>query len=275
MSTSLDDIWNEFVETRSPLLRDELITHYVPLVRQIVSRLGIPETSLSENGDLLSYGMIGLINAIDRFDPTRGARFETFAKVRIRGAVIDQLRTLNWLPRSVMTHTRQIEATVAKLEQQLGYFPREEEVAEEMGITLEQLRRMLHEAGIALLSLDAPIGSQLHEEELVSLGDLLVDQETPEPMLWLVRRESLQTLYAALAHLPERERLLLTRYYWEERTMKEISQELQVSESRVCQLHAQAMQHLRTQLREEPATSLTTSKTYSVATGFYSHHRTS
>lgn len=269
MSTSLDDIWNEFVETRCPLLRDELITHYVPLVRQIVSHLGIPETSISETGDLLSYGMIGLINAVDRFDPTRGARFETFARVRIRGAVIDQLRTLNWLPRSVMTHTRKIEATVAKLEQRLGYFPKEEEVADEMGIELEQLRRMLHEAGITLLSLDAPISSQLCEEELVSLGDLLVDQETPEPMLWLVRRESLQTLYAALAHLPERERLLLTRYYWEERTMKEISQELQVSESRVCQLHAQAMQHLRTLLSDETATLPTKPKTRSMAASIY------
>src|SRR5947208_16904921 len=118
-SAMIDDIWTEFVATRRSQLRDELITEYAPLVRFVVSRLGIPPTGLLEAEDLISYGMIGLINAIDRYDPSRGVRFEAFASVRIRGAVIDQLRTLNWLPRSAISRIRQIESTLATLEQSL------------------------------------------------------------------------------------------------------------------------------------------------------------
>src|SRR5439155_22872245 len=109
-SAMIDDIWTEFVATRRSQLRDELITEYAPLVRFVVGRLGIPPTSLLEADDLISYGMVGLINAVDRFDPSRGVRFEAFATSRIRGAVIDQLRVLNWLPRSAVTRVRQIEA---------------------------------------------------------------------------------------------------------------------------------------------------------------------
>src|ERR1700730_12683200 len=131
-SAMMDDIWAEFVTTRRPWLRKELITEYAPLVRFVVSRLGIPSTSLLEAEDLVSYGMIGLINAIDRFDPSRGVRFEAFASARIRGAVIDQLRSLNWLPRSAISRVRQIESALAVLEQKLGRPAREEEVAAEI-----------------------------------------------------------------------------------------------------------------------------------------------
>src|SRR6266571_6478290 len=119
-SVIIDDIWAEFVVTRHSQLRDELVTEYAPLVRFVVSRLGIPSTSLLEADDLISYGMIGLINAVDRFDPERGVRFEAFATPRIRGAVIDQLRQLNWLPRAAVARVRQVESTLAMLEQRLG-----------------------------------------------------------------------------------------------------------------------------------------------------------
>ena len=119
-TATVGDIWTEFAATRRSELRDQLITTYVPLVRFVVGRLGIPATSLLEADDLVSYGIIGLINAIDRFDPSRGIRFEAFATTRIRGAVIDQLRALNWLPRSAMARVRQIESAVASLEQRLG-----------------------------------------------------------------------------------------------------------------------------------------------------------
>src|SRR5216110_1352907 len=166
----IDDIWAEFVVTRHSQLRDELVTEYAPLVRFVVSRLGIPPTTLLEADDLISYGLIGLINAIDRFDPSRGVRFEAFASVRIRGAVIDQLRTLNWLPRSAISRIRQIESTLATLEQQLGRPAREEEVAREIGVTTERYRQMLLETNSTVLSLDAPLSSLSQEDEVASLG---------------------------------------------------------------------------------------------------------
>src|SRR5436853_4947165 len=128
VSATIGDIWLEFVRTRRPELRDELIIASTPLVRSVGSRLGIPSTSLLDQDDLVSYGVIGLINAIDRYDPSRGIRFETFAVARIRGAVIDQLRTLNWLPRSAVTRVRQVEGALAELEQRLGRPAKEEEV---------------------------------------------------------------------------------------------------------------------------------------------------
>src|SRR5712692_10233800 len=146
VSAMIDDIWTEYVTTRRPELHDELITEYAPLVRFVVGRLGIPQTSLLEADDLVSYGIIGLINAVDRFDPARGVRFEAFATARIRGAVIDQLRTLNWLPRSAVARIRQLETALATLEQRLGRPATEQEAAAEIGVPLDRYRQMLLEA---------------------------------------------------------------------------------------------------------------------------------
>src|SRR5260370_40138183 len=129
ISAMIDEIWSEFIASRRRELRDELITQYSPLVRYVVGRLGIPQTSLLDADDLVSYGIIGLINAVDRFDPSRGVRFEAFAAVRIRGAVIDQLRALNWLPRSAMSRIRQVESALATLDQRLWRRAREGEAA--------------------------------------------------------------------------------------------------------------------------------------------------
>ncbi len=156
VSAMIDEIWNEFITTRRRELRDELITQYSPLVRYVVGRLGIPQTSLLDADDLVSYGIIGLINAIDRFDPTRGVRFEAFATARIRGAVIDQLRVLNWLPRSAVARIRQVEAALAELEQRLGRPAKEQEAATEIGVSIQRYRQMLLEMGIVVLSLECP-----------------------------------------------------------------------------------------------------------------------
>ncbi len=242
---TISDIWAEFVVTKQPELRNELIIEYAPLVRFVVGRLGIPPTSMLEADDLVSYGMIGLITAIDRFDPSRGARFEAFATSRIRGEVIDQLRALNWLPRSAVARVRQIESTLAILEQRLGRPAKEEEAATELGVSIERYRHMLLEAGKIVLSLDAPLGSLRQDDEIVSLGDLLEDHNTLDPAEEVERREMLDLLIAELDRLPGREHLLLSLYYQEELTMKEISRVLSVSESRVCQLHMQALMRLR------------------------------
>lgn len=248
VSATTSDVWAQFVATRDPALRDELITKYAPLVRFVVGRLGIPPSCLLDTEDLLSCGTIGLINAVDRFDPSRGSRFESFATARIRGAVIDHLRSLNWLPRTAMARVRQIEYAIANLEQRLGRPPREEEIAAEAHITPSRYRQMLQEAGTIVLSLDAPLGPLAQDEGLTSLADLLEDERSPEPDEQVEAQELMALLRVALDQLPERERLLLALYYREELTMKEISKIMNVSESRVCQLHIQAILRLRNAL---------------------------
>lgn len=245
VSATIGTVWTEFAGTRSSALREELITAYAPLARFVVGRLGIPPTSLLDAEDLISYGMIGLINAVDRFDPARGVRFEAFATPRIRGAVIDQLRQLNWLPRAAVARVRQIESILAELEQRLGRPAKEEEVASALGVSIERYRQMLQEMSATILSLDAPLGSLMYEDELTSLSDLLEDHDALEPSEQVERGELTAKLAEAIECLPEREQLLLSLYYKEELTMKEISKVMGVSESRVCQLHMQAVMRLR------------------------------
>jgi len=244
-SGDIDGMWSRFVVARSAHLREQLIMHYVHLVRFVVGRLGIPTTSTLDPDDLLSYGVIGLINAIDRFEPDRGIKFEAYATARIRGAVIDQLRALNWMPRSAVTRSRQIERILADLEQRLGRPAHEDEVAAECGVSLDRYRQMLIDAGASILSLDAPLTAMRSDEDTSSLGELLEDVSSPSPSDEVEHRESQEHLAQALLRLPPRERLLLSLYYEEELTMKEISQIMHVSESRVCQLHAQAILRLR------------------------------
>lgn len=245
---TISNVWTQFVATRDPALRDKLITEYAPLVRFVVGRLGIPPSCLLDAEDLLSCGTIGLINAIDRYDPLRGSRFESFATARIRGAVIDHLRVLNWLPRSAIARVRQMEYAIANLEQRLGRPPNESEIAAEASVSPSRYRQMLQEAGTIVLSLDAPLAPLAQDEGITSLADLLEDEHSPGPDEQVETQELLALLRTALDHLPERERLLLALYYREELTMKEISKIMNVSESRVCQLHMQAVLRLRNAL---------------------------
>ena len=257
VSATINDVWARFAATRDPELRAELITTYTPLVRFVVGRLGIPPSCILDADDLLSCGTIGLITAVDRFDPTRGSRFESFASTRIRGAVIDHLRSLNWLPRTAMARIRQMEYAIANLEQRLGRPPREEEIAAEANISTSRYRQMLQEAGTIVLSLDAPLGPLTQDEGPVSLADLLEDERSPEPDEQVEAQELMALLHGALTELPERERMLLALYYREELTMKEISKIMNVSESRVCQLHIQAILRLRNSLDIQQGTSHT------------------
>jgi RNA polymerase sigma factor for flagellar operon FliA len=257
VSATINNVWTRFAATRDPALREELITAYTPLVRFVVGRLGIPPSCILDTDDLLSCGTIGLITAIDRFDPTRGSRFESFASTRIRGAVIDHLRALNWLPLTAMARIRQMEYAIANLEQRLGRPPKEEEIAEEANISTSRYRQMLQEAGTIVLSLDAPLGPLTQDEGLTSLADLLEDERSPEPDEQVEAQELMVRLHMALTELPERERMLLALYYREELTMKEISKIMNVSESRVCQLHIQAILRLRNTLDIQQSTSHT------------------
>jgi len=244
-SLAVHEMWTKFVVTRSPELRDALITEYASLVRCVVGRLGVPSTSLLDAEDLIGYGMIGLIIAIDRFDPSRNVRFEAFATPRIRGAVIDQLRTLSWLPRSLASRVRQIECTLANLEQRLGRLANEEEVAAEIGVSPVRYRQMLLEVSTTVLSLDAPLCPLMQNGDVTSLGDILEDQYTLGPAELAELHELTTSLAVAIERLSQRGQLLLSLYYQEGLTMKEISRIMCISESRVCQLHMQAIIRLR------------------------------
>jgi RNA polymerase sigma factor FliA len=248
----IETLWLDFVRARDPHMRERLILHYVHLVRFVVSRLGIPSTSTLDSEDLLSYGLIGLITAVDRFEPGRGIKFEAYATARIRGAVIDQLRALNWMPRSAVSRSRHLEHTLADLEQRLGRPAREDEIAAEVGVPVERYRQMLMEAGTSILSLDAPLAPMRSDDDSTSLGELLEDASAPSPADEVERLEQQDQLSQALKRLPARERQLLWMYYEEELTMKEISLLMHVSESRVCQLHAQAVLRLRSQMHARP-----------------------
>jgi RNA polymerase sigma factor for flagellar operon FliA len=254
------ELWARFAETKEQKLREELITEYAPLVRFVVGRLGIPPTSLLEIDDLVSYGMIGLINAIDRFELTRGVPFEAFATPRIRGSVIDHLRSSNWQPRAAVSRVRQVEAALASVEQRMGRPAKEEEVASELGVSIERYRQTLLDASTTVLSLDIPVSS-FHDDEMSPLKDLLEDEGAPGPAEEAERLEMANALSTSIEQLPEREQLLLALYYQEELTMKEISKVMSVSESRVCQLHMQAIMRLRGILHtQRPEEDLPTGK---------------
>jgi RNA polymerase sigma factor for flagellar operon FliA len=272
-SITMSEIWAEYIETRRSELRDELITAYAPFVRFVVGRMGIPPTTMLDFEDLMGYGMIGLINAIDRYDPARGVPFEPFATSRIRGAVIDQLRQLNWLPRSAMTRVRQIQTSLATLEQRLGRPAREEEAAEEMGVSTDRYRQMLVEVSGTMLSLNVPIGAASEDDES-TLSDLLEDESSPSPEDVVEREELANALTEAIDRLPQREQLLLSLYYKEELTMKEISKVMGISESRVCQLHMQAVMRLRGSMHSfDPSESRTTgTRKVAVSNTRKSHH---
>jgi RNA polymerase sigma factor for flagellar operon FliA len=225
--------------------REQLILQYTPLVRHVVSRLGVARAGVLDTDDLVAAGMVGLVEAADRFDPDAGVKFETFAYFRVRGAVLDQARALDWVPRSVRRRSQAMAATRARLETENGRTPAEVEMAGALGIGIDQYRAAQAAAPAALLSLDAPLdlSSEGGDEALV-LADTVAGGAT-DPASSLEDSELHACLIRGLRELPERDRILLSLYYERELTMKEISLVMGISEARVCQLHARALQRLR------------------------------
>lgn len=225
--------------------RHDLVIKYMPLVHYVVNNLALSLPPMLDTDDILSYGTMGLIDAIDRFDASRCVKFETYAVTRVRGYIIDQLRALDWIPRSARQRARQIEKAHDELQRETGQAPSAEQVAQHLGLDRGKYQQALQDASCVTLSLDA----MLHpDEENLSGGLLQVihDDASPSPTAYLETRDLQDTVSSALSTLPEREQHLLRLYYFEERTLQEISQVLAVSESRVCQLHTRALGRLRT-----------------------------
>lgn len=244
----VDDVWTEFVKRRDQGLREKLILQYAPLVRYVIDRLAISFPAVMDSDDVHNSGVIGLIHAIDRFDPERGVKFETYAINRVRGAIIDELRGLDPVPRSTRARAKQIEQAHVELEGKLGRLPSEEEVAEHLGIDVERLNELMLQLCSVTVSLDSSYETD-DGSETMTLAELVQDEASPNPAQLLERKELVETLTRVIGQLPPREKLVLALYYYEELTLREISKVMDLSESRVCQLHTQAILRLRALLK--------------------------
>ena len=231
--------------------RQKMIKQYVYLVKYVLNRL-VTHPHLDQDvldfDDLFSAGSIGLINAVDKFDPGREVKFITYAIPRIRGAIIDELRAIDWLPRSLRQKVNKLQNTYAQLENQLLRPAKDEEVSSHMGLTLDDLRDLLSSASRAVvLSLDEEL--RLSDESRTTRGDQAVRPEHTSRDL-LAREEMIEILKSSIQGLPEKERLVVAMYYYDDMTFKEIGKVLSVTESRVCQLHTKAMTRLRARLKD-------------------------
>ena len=229
--------------------RDELVVRYAPLVKYVIGRMAISLPAAMDSDDVLSAGTVGLLHAIDRFDPDQGVRFETYALQRIRGAIIDTIRSLSPLSRGAGRRARLLDETTAALAQVLGRAPSQEELARELGVTMSELGRMLLESAHVIVSLDGAGSGGDDDGEVQSLRDLLHDPDEAGTDQVVEENELVDRLSSAIDSLPPRDRLVLNLYYHEELTLKEISRVIEVSESRVSQIHTAAVMKLRALLR--------------------------
>jgi RNA polymerase sigma factor for flagellar operon FliA len=242
-------LWQDFRRTGDKGVRDRLILTYAPLVKYVAGRLGSGLPAHVDEGDLVSYGLLGLIGAIERFDPDRDIKFETYAISRIKGSIIDELRSLDWVPRSVRSRAREIERAIGELESRLGRAPTDEEISGKIGITVDELQDSLSDISrSSIAALDELWTITGDTGDQVSLLDTIEDTEGPEPQTALARTEMREALGEAIARLPEREKLVVTLYYYEELTLREIGEVLGVTESRVSQLHTKAILRLKARL---------------------------
>ena len=242
-------LWSEYKETRSADAREQLILHYSPLVKYVAGRVssGLPPSV--EFGDLVSYGVFGLLDAIDKYDPERGIKFETYAIARIKGAIIDELRADDWVPRSVRFKAREIERAYVSMESELRRIPTDEEVAEKFGITLDEYLNLLGKLSlISLVALDELWTVSGDHPDKISLADTVEDVKVKDPSKTFEIEEMKDMIADAINKLPERERIVVSLYYFEGLTMREIGEVLSVTESRVCQMHTKAILRLHAKL---------------------------
>lgn len=247
----VDHLWNEFKSTGSHRVRDELIVHYAPLVKYVAARVAIGLPNNVDQEDLASAGILGLMEAVNKFEPERGFKFESYAAARIRGAIIDDLRSLDWVPRSVRSQSRKVEETLSKLQERLGRIPTDEEVAEEMGVTVRKLRAIYAKVSTLLfVSLDRLMSVGDKGDSGMSLVDTLVDTNAEDPLASVEEKEMKQFLVNAIAALPERERTAITLYYYEGLSLSEISQVVGVSQARISQMNAKSVMTFRSLLNK-------------------------
>jgi RNA polymerase sigma factor for flagellar operon FliA len=247
-SEQLQALWELYFSHRDRSQRDQLILHYSPLVKYVAGRMASGLPGSVEQADLVSYGMFGLIDAIDRFEPERGLKFETFGIPRIRGAILDELRALDWVPRGVRAKARAVETAFAKLEGNLLRSPTDAELASELSMSEAELQAVFAELSLTgLVALDDLLVHAGADREAGS--DSVLDRSRA-PLVAFELQETRQVLADVIRRMPERERSVLLLYYYEGLTLAEVGEVLGVTESRVCQIHTKAVLHLRARLTE-------------------------
>jgi RNA polymerase sigma factor for flagellar operon FliA len=251
VEAAIKALWVEFKETADPRLRERLILHYSPLVKYVAGRVGVGLPPNIEQADLVSYGIFGLIDAIEKFDLGRAIKFETYAISRIKGAIIDELRAIDWIPRSVRYKAREVEKAYAALEARLHRTPTEPEVAAELGIGLDDLHTIFSQVSfVNVIALDELLNVGGERGDKVSLVDTLEDTRAEDPVAAFETEETKYLLAKAINTLPEREKIVVTLYYYEGLTLAEIGQVLGVTESRICQMHTKAVLQMRSKLSD-------------------------
>ncbi len=248
----ISEAWRLYKGSGDARARDQLILAYSPLVKYVAGRMSSGLPAHIEEGDLVSYGLLGLIGALERFDPSRNIKFETYAISRIKGSIIDELRALDWVPRSVRSWARKVEATVTKLENELMRAPTDEETAAALGIEVEEFQDILNQISCSsIVALDEFWDATNANQDKVNLIDTIEDTDAPDPSRAYRLQAIKETLAAAIQRLPEREKIVIGLYYYEGLTLKEIGEVLGVTESRVSQLHTKAILRLKGRIKEE------------------------
>jgi RNA polymerase sigma factor for flagellar operon FliA len=248
----LRELWRRYKGSGDDRARERLVVAYAPLVKYVAGRMSSGLPAHVEEADLISYGLGGLISAIERFDLSREIKFETYAITRIRGAIIDELRTLDWVPRSVRARAREIERANQRLETKLQRAPTDEEMAKELGIPLSDFNDSLVQISRStIVALDELWTTNDSGGDAVSLLDTLPDRGAPNPEQVVDQAELRDRIADAIAALPEREKLVIALYYYENLTLREIGEVLGVTESRISQLHTKAVLRLKSRLQGE------------------------
>jgi len=243
-----EELWLAYKKTRDPKIRETFIKQYAPLVKYVAGKVAVGMPHNVEFDDLVGFGTFGLLDAIEKFDPEKNVKFKTYAVTRIRGAIFDELRSIDWVPRSVRQKTKELEEAIGTLEAQLGRTASDQEIAQALGMTEEEfLKTMMRISGTSILSLN-DVWFSGDENDKVSIGESIEAPSSLNPDIIVEKDEIRRIIIEAINELPEKEKKVLVLYYYEDLTLKEIGQVLEVTESRVSQLHTKAILRLRAKL---------------------------
>jgi RNA polymerase sigma factor for flagellar operon FliA len=241
-------LWKEYKRTKDPKIRDMFVKQYAPLVKYVAGKVAIGMPHNVEFDDLVGFGVFGLFDAIEKFDPEKHVKFKTYAVTRIRGAIFDELRSIDWVPRSVRQKSREIEDTIHRLEASLGRSASDEEVANELNMDLAEFQKtMMKISGTSILSLN-DVWYNDDENDKVTIVDSIESPNSMNPDTIVEKEEIKRVIVEAINELPEKEKKVLVLYYYEDLTLKEIGKVLDVTESRISQLHTKAIMRLRSKL---------------------------
>ncbi|MBN1617055.1 MAG: RNA polymerase sigma factor WhiG [Spirochaetales bacterium] len=243
-----DELWLEYKKKKDPAIREFFIKQYAPLVKYVAGKVAVGMPSNVEFDDLVGFGVFGLLDAIDKFDPDKNVKFKTYAVTRIRGSIFDELRSIDWVPRSVRQKTREIEDTIVRLESKLGRTASDTEIAGALGVSEDEFQQTLFKiSGTSIMSLN-DVWYSGDDSERISIGDSIESPSSLNPDVIVEKEEIKRVIVEAINELPEKEKMVLVLYYYEDLTLKEIGQVLNVTESRVSQLHTKANLRLRAKL---------------------------